>query len=282
MKTLPTLMLAGVVFTASNAIAGWGDLLDKGTALLTEPETLSNIGQLTNGEMVGGLKEALIVGSKKAIAALSQQGGYLNDQNVRIPLPESLQTVETALRTVGQSGLADEFIGTMNSAAEKAVPQAVDIFSDTITSMTLDDAKGILTGPDDSATQYFKRVGHERLMTAILPIVRTSTEQAGVTSSYKSFIKKAEPYIKSGGKQAAGLLNSFGGLGEYQGMANKAGEYLDKTAQFDAKSMDLDTYVAEKTLDGLFFKLAAEEKLIRNNPVARSTELLQKVFGSIQ
>ena len=282
MKTVQTWMVVSVLFGASSAYAGWGDWLDKGAAILAEPETAATIGQLTNGEVTGGLKQALIVGSKKAIALLSQDGGYLNDQSVRIPLPDSLRTVETALRAVGQAGLADEFIGTMNHAAEKAVPQAVDIFSDTITSMTLDDARGILTGPDDSATQYFKRAGHDQLMTAILPIVRSTTEQAGMTSAYKSFIKQAEPYIQTGGQQAATLLKSFGGLGEYQGMADQAGQYLDTTAKFSAESMDLDTYVTEKALEGLFFKLAAEEKLIRTDPVARGTDLLQKVFGSVQ
>ncbi|MBT5231329.1 MAG: DUF4197 domain-containing protein [Methylococcales bacterium] len=227
--------------------------------------------------MAGGLKEALILGSKKAIQLLSQDGGYLNDDLVRIPIPEKLQFAEKALRATGQSQMVDEFISTMNHAAEEAVPQAVDIFSDSITNMTLEDARGILTGPEDSATQYFKRSSTAQLMSAMLPIVKAATAKTGVTESYKRYIGLAEPYIQSGGRQASGLIDSFGGLG---GLGDTAKQYADKSAGFDAESMDIDNYVAQKALDGLFFKLAEEERLIRTDPIARSTDLLKKVFGS--
>lgn len=239
-----------ILFLVSQGLhAGWqdyvkpiGEVLDKGA----KTGGTSTGSSLSQQEMNGGLKEALSVGVERAINLLGQNGGFLNDSMVKIPLPGVLQKIEGGLRVAGQGKLADEFIATMNHAAERAVPETASIFGDTIRKMTLQDAQGILQGADDSATQYFRKNSGEKLAQAILPIVKQATEKAGVTSAYKNMVGKA------------GFL---GGM-------------------VDSSSLDLDEYVTDKTLDGLFLKLAAEEKQIRNNPLARSTDLLKKVFGA--
>jgi len=249
-------VVVGFMLTTQGLQAGWQDylkpiegVLDKGAGNTTTTTTSAPgaVSALSQQEMTGGLKEALSVGVERAINLLGQDGGFLNDSSVKIPLPGMLAKAESGLRMVGQGELADEFIATMNHAAERAVPEAASIFGDTINKMTLQDAQGILQGPDDSATSYFRENSGERLAQAIAPIVKQATEQAGVTSAYKNMVGKAG--------FAGGLV--------------------------DSSTLDLDKYVTDKTLDGLFLKLAAEEKLIRQNPLARSTDLLKKVFGSL-
>lgn len=208
----------------------------------TGKPALSNLSQ---AEMAQGLKEALSKGVKNAIAQLGKNGGFLNDPSVRIPMPAELAQVEKLMRSLHQDKLADEFVATMNHAAEKAVPQAAGIFADAIKSMTLDDAKAILTGPDDAATQYFRKKSEAQLTERFRPIVAEATDKAGVTSAYKRMMAKS------------GMLAIMLG-----------------------NSNDLDGYVTNKALDGLFAKLAIEEKAIRTNPVARTTDLLKKVFGA--
>jgi hypothetical protein len=203
---------------------------------------------LSQDQISAGLKEALEIGVDKAIDYLGQDGGFLDDAQVRIPLPSTLQQLATGLRAMGKGDLADEFVATMNHAAEQAVPKTAGIFSDAIGKMTLEDARGILDGPDDAATEYFRRTSGEQLSAAILPVVEQATEKAGVTSAYKQLVA------------GSGVLGNF----------------------MDSSSLDLDRYVTDKALDGLFLKLAQEEKLIRQNPAARSTELLKEVFGAGQ
>jgi hypothetical protein len=156
------------------------------------------------------------------------------------------------LRTLHQDKLADEFVTTLNRAAERAVPEAAAVLGDAIKQITLADAQTILTGTNNAATAYFRRVGETNLQQRFLPIVRTATQQAGVTSAYKKMMEKA----------------SFGGF--------SAGSLLGRDAT------DLDGYVTRKALDGLFLKIGEEEKRIRENPVARTTDLLQKVFGAVR
>ncbi len=211
--------------------------------------TGSSSGAVTQGEASSGLREALVVSTQRAIQLLGHNGGFLDDPQVRIPIPGPLRTVEKGLRAVGQGQRADEFIATMNHAAEQAVPQAAGIFGKAIRNMSLQDARSILTGPDNAATNYFREHTGSELTAAMLPIVSQATSKAGVTASYKRL-------TESGG---SGML---GGL-------------------ISSQAPDLDQYVTEKTLDGLFTKIAAEEKAIRTNPVARSTDLLKKVFGSV-
>jgi hypothetical protein len=202
---------------------------------------------LTQDEMIRGLKEALAKGANQAVANLGKDGGFLKNLDVKIPMPPRLQSAEKTLRKLGQDKLADEFVATMNRAAEQAVPVAAGVFHGAITNMTVADAKAILTGPNDAATQYFRKNGEEQLRGKFLPIVKDATEKVGLTAAYKNLVKQAGP------------MSAFLG----------------------ADAGDLDGYVTQKSLDGLFKMIATEEKKIRENPVARSTDLLKKVFGSV-
>ncbi len=237
----------GVALVSSGTQAGWQDMLKQATDNLPVPGTSNaSVSGLTDAEMDGGLKEALAVGAERAINGLSKRGGYLDDPAVRIALPGMLEKTESALRLMGQGAAVDEFITTVNRAAEQAVPQAASIVGDAVRAMTITDAQKILTGPDDAATRYFRDKTSGDLTAAMLPIVTRATESAGVTQAYKGMVDKAGP--------ASSLMGG---------------------------SLDLDAYVTEKTLDGLFLKVAEEEKSIRTNPVARSSDLLKKVFGSV-
>jgi hypothetical protein len=234
-----------------SAQSGWLDQLkDKLGDVQSSPATTSAVSAaasaLSDEDVARGLKEALSKGTQQAVAQLGKDGGFLNNLDVKIPLPDELKKVEKLLRSLGQDKYADQFVATLNHAAEKAVPEAATIFADSISHMTLADAKSILKGPDDAATQYFRKSSEAKLKERFLPIVQAATDQAGVTSAYKKLIQKAGP--------AAKLLGSG--------------------------ATDLDGYVEGKAVDGVFKMIAAEEKRIRQDPVARTTDLLKKVFGS--
>jgi hypothetical protein len=233
------------------APVGAADLLDylKRKSSTNQADAAA-LGGFSQEQLAGALKEALGKGVQQAVATLGRPDGFLQDAKVKIPMPESLQKVEKTLRTLRQDKLADEFVTTMNRAAEQAVPEAAGVLGDAVKQMSIADAKGILTGTNNAATQYFRRTSETNLHTRFLPIVKAATEKAGVTSAYKRMAAKA-----SGG---------FGGFG--------AGLL---------EAPDLDNYVTRKSLDGLFIKIADQEKQIRENPVARTTDLLQKVFGAV-
>lgn len=204
--------------------------------------------KISDTEISGGLKEALLKGVSNAIKSLGRENGFLNNLRVKIPVPGSLKTVAKGLRAAGQGKKVDDFIAAMNHAAEKAVPVAFDIFANSIKQMTFDDARKILfSGQDDAATQFFRRTTEETLRGKFRPIVEKFTAETGVTAQYKSVVGQA------------GFLSALGGK--------------DAT--------DIDGYVTQKALDGLFLLVADEEKNIRKNPLGRSTALLRKVFGSI-
>lgn len=236
------------LLTAGTAQADWLEqLMKKAQELKTVPATQTAAAALTDEDIVRGLKEALAQGSRQAIDRLGKAGGYLNNPNVRIPMPDNLQKVEKLLRTLKQDKLADEFVASLNHAAEKAVPEAAAIIGDSLAKMTLEDARGILKGPDDAATQYFRKTGEAQIRERFMPIVRKATEQAGVASAYKRLMQRAGPYAQLMGSQAT----------------------------------DLDGYVTDKAMDGLFKMIAEEEKRIRQDPLARTTDLLKKVFGAV-
>lgn len=226
--------------------AGWRDLLDK-LPLPSQSTSTSGVQSLTGSEISAGLKEALDKAAQIAVSQLGRDGGYLDNPTVRIPIPQRLSWVEKGLRAIGRDAMVDEFEGTMNHAAERAVPVALDEFRSAIRAMSVADAKAILTGPDDAATQYFRAQRGDSLREKFRPIVSAATARTGVTSSYKKMVATA------------------GGA----------------SALIDTRSLDLDSYVTDKALDGLFLTMAQEEKRIRENPVARSTELLKKVFGAV-
>lgn len=236
-------VLAACLLSASWAGAGWLDSLRN---LGKESGVISGGSALTSDEIVSGLKEALKVGVDNAVSFLGQSGGYLNHEDVRIPMPASLQKAESLARTLGQDELADEFVVSMNQAAERAVPEALEVFTKAIKQMNFEDAKKILDGPEDAATRYFENKSRDDLTYRFMPIVERATNEVGVTRKYKNFTGSLGP--------AAGLM--------------------------DTPALDLDAYVTDKALEGLFYVVANEEKKIRENPAARTTEILEKVFGA--
>ncbi|MBI3187925.1 MAG: DUF4197 domain-containing protein [Gammaproteobacteria bacterium] len=229
------------------AQAGLLDYLkDIKQSVTNEPATGSK-SILSEATIADGLKQALNQGVEKSVKQLGRENGFLGDASVRIPMPGTLGKVESGLRKIGQDKVADNFINTMNRAAEQAVPKTTDILIQAVKNMTLKDAMGILNGEPDAATQYFKRTSTPGLRTAIKPIVQSATSSAGVTDSYKKMIGKA------------GYLAKF----------------------VDPNSLDIDQYITDRAMDGLFLKIAVEEKRIREDPVARTTDVLRNVFGSL-
>ena len=248
---LPALVFAAVALAAS-AHADW---LDKIKSVLTSTNAPTAAGALSSEQMVGGLKEALSKGVEKAVASLGRENGFLTNLNVKIPMPEKLQSVEKTLRAVGQNQLADDFIGSMNHAAEQAVPVAAGVFGDAIKQMTIADAKAILSSTNDAATQFFRRTTQTNLHAKFYPIVQKATDQVGVTAQYKQMTSKLA------------AADTLGGL-------------FSRSASTKLGTADIDAYVTDKALDGLFKMVAEEEKNIRANPLARTSDLLQKVFGA--
>jgi hypothetical protein len=267
---LSALLCAGLL-ACSNAMAGFDDLFKSAGGLLegaTPALGTVGAGALSDSQINAGLKEALGIGAERAVALLGQSGGFLNDSSVRIPLPGALETVGKGLRAVGQGHYVDEFETTVNRAAEQAVPKTLDIVKQTVSDMTLQDVRGILSGGDDAATRFLRERAGPHLHAAIKPIVSQATDSAGATAAYKQLVAQ---YTGSDslGALGGGLGASLGGL--FGGASGQAAQ---------PASLDLDEYVTTKALDGLFVKLAAEERAIRENPLARTTDLLQTVFGN--
>ncbi len=231
--------------------------VDPGQGLAGQANT--SLAMLPQDQVAQGLKAALAKGLQQAVASLGQAGGFLSNANVRIPMPEKMQKVESALRTMKQDKLADDFVTTMNHAAETAVPEAGPVFADALKQITIADAKSILTGTNNAATQYFQRATQTNLYARFYPIVKTATEKTGATAAYKNLMDKAN------------VGQSLGSFGSALG-----GTLLGKD------SLDIDAYVTNKALDGLFKMVAEQEQQIRQNPAARTTELLQKVFGALK
>jgi hypothetical protein len=202
---------------------------------------------LTNQDASAGLKAALEKGAGVAVDLLGRTDGFLGNGAVKIPLPDSLKKYESLMRRVGMGKYADELVTTMNRAAEAAVPEAKKLFQDAIRKMTVQDAKGILTGGQTSGTEYFKRTTTDQLRTRFLPIVKKATER----------VKLAEKY------------NEYAAKGVQFGLVKK-------------EQANLDDYVTQKALDGLFFMVGEEEKKIRQNPVTAGSNIIKKVFGALK
>lgn len=201
---------------------------------------------ISTGDASAGVKEALAKGADYAVASLGKDGGFLGNSKVKIPLPGYLQKAESGLRMFGMGKQADELVNTMNHAAENAVAEAKPVLTDSIKKMSVQDAKGILTGGEDSVTQYFKRTSTDQLTQKFMPIVKAATQKLQLAEQYNSFAGKAA---------SAGLV--------------------------DKKDADLDGYVTQKAMDGLFLMIAEEEKKLRSNPVGAGSDLLKKVFGAL-
>jgi len=205
-----------------------------------------SIEDISNKDAVAGLKEALQKGAGNAVGQLGRADGFLGNERVKIPLPESLQKADRTMRRFGMGKYADELVVTMNRAAEAAVPEAKSLLIDAVKTMSFEDAKGILTGGDTSATEYFRRKTSAPLAAKFRPIVERATAQVGLARSYNNF---------------AGTASRWGLLSQDQA--------------------NLDDYVTQKALDGLFLMIADEEKAIRANPIQQGSKLISKVFGAL-
>lgn len=201
---------------------------------------------LSDKEAVAGLKEALSKGSQAAVATLGRQDGFLGNARVRIPLPQGLQQLEGMMRGLGMGRYADELVTTMNRAAESAVVEAKPLLVNAVKSMSVQDAKAILGGGEDAATQYFKRTTSAQLTRKFLPIVARATQKVKLADKYNEFAAKGARF---------GLV--------------------------DAKDANLNDYVTRKALDGLFLLIADEEKKIRQDPLGAASGIVRKVFGAI-
>jgi hypothetical protein len=241
-------MIAALMASASGH-AQFGDLLKKGQDLLGgssgKSTTGSSVGDLTTNEIAQGLKEALRVGSGRVVSQVGRTDGYNADPAIHLPLPGSLKTVQSTLKAAGMSGMLDDLELRLNRAAEVAAPKAKKMFIDAISEMTLDDARRIYDGPKDSATRYFQGKMSKPLAREMTPVVSNSLSEVGAIKSYDSVM----------------------------------GQYKQIPFVPDAKA-DLTEYVVGKGMDGIFHYLAKEEAAIRENPVKRTTALLQKVFGA--
>ena len=203
-----------------------------------------DLGSLSNADAIGGLKDALSQGSVAAVSKLGVENGFLGNDKVKIPLPDALKRVEGGLRLLGMQKQADELVTAMNRAAEQAVPEAKTLLLGAIKSMSVQDAKGILTGGDTAATEYFRNTTSTQLTAKFLPIVTKATARVGLAEKY----------------------NDLAGKGAQLGLV-------------DAKQAKIENYVTQKTLDGLFLMVAEQEKAIRKDPAGSATGMAKKVFG---
>ncbi|RXJ90491.1 hypothetical protein CRV01_04845 [Arcobacter sp. CECT 8983] len=221
---------------------------------------------LSENTVSKGLKEALKVGVNYATKTLGAQNGYLNNKDVKIPLPENLQKAESIIRKVGGDKIANDLIKSMNSAATKAAPQTAEIFIEAIEKMNLEDAKKILSADEHSATNYFKENTYDKLKELIKPIVNKTMQENSVSKYYDTF----NTYYKQYGKEyvenssVMNLAKNFG-----------VDEYIPSSSE-----ESLDDYVTNKAIDGLFKMISEKEASIRENPVEQTTSILKKVFGN--
>lgn len=231
------------------AVFGFSSVSFAQTNRTTARRTNRQSTNVSNAEISDGLRQALFQGVRNAVDDLGRRNGFLDNARVRIPLPDSLRKTEKTLRALGQGRRVDEFVEAMNHAAEEAVPVAADIFLDSIKQMSFSDARNILfSGQDDAATQFFRRTSEYRLRQEFRPIVEDFTTRVGVTQKYKQ------------------MIGQYGFLGRIVGQ--------DAT--------DIDGYITEKAMDGLFLLVADEERKIRRDPIGRTTDILRKVFGILR
>lgn len=239
MKRL-SLMMA-VLLVILLAQQGRADLLGD---VLKDVKIPVSKGSLDNDTVVSGLKEALSVGTRSAVTSVSRTDGYFSNQAIKILMPEKIRNVAEVLRKVGYQKQVDDFVLAMNRAAERAAPKATEYFVGAIKEMTLQDGQKILNGGDTAATDYFKSKTSDKIFAAFKPIVTQSMDEVGTARAYKNMMASynSVPFVKT-------------------------------------ESLDLDNYVTNKAIDGLFYMVGQEEKQIRTNPAARTTDLLKKVFG---
>jgi hypothetical protein len=205
------------------------------------------IGSLSNEEALDGLKQALNQGVIAATSKLTTGNGFLGNAGVKIPLPRSLQKAEGVMRSFGMKKQADSLIIAMNRTATAAAPEAMILMADAVKRMTVEDAKGILNGNHDAATQYFREATSVPLAEKLLPIVRKEIAQTGLLNQLNDFMRRGE----------------------------KLGLVTDSDP-------DVETYLTQKILDGYYLMMAEEERAIRKDPIGQGNKLLQHVFGAIR
>jgi hypothetical protein len=224
------------LFYYENGSCQWSDLLKGANNAVSSPDD-------PDRKVANGLKEAIEIGIKNAISQVSNINGYYKNPNIKIFLPDKIQKVEWVLRGSGYGPQLDQFELSMNRAAEVAAPKAESLFMESMKQMTFKDAKAILHGSDDAATQYFRKSNEAKLTELFKPIIQNTMSEVEVTKWYQEIFSQVEqvPFVN---------LSGF----------------------------SLDDYVTANALDGLFFMIAQEEKKIRHNPQARVTELLKEIF----
>lgn len=215
-------------------------------SLLASPGA-AQLERISSHDAASGLKAALERGSAAAVASLGRHDGFFGNPLVKIPLPDSVQRAERLMRRFGMGEQADELVLALNRAAETAVPEAGDLLLDSVRKTTLQDAKAILRGGDTAATQYFRRSTETQLRKRFLPIVQRATEKVELARHYNRYAERGA---------ALGLMPS--------------------------EEANLDHYVTQKTLDGLFFVLAQEEKKVREDPAAAGAAIIRRVFGALR
>jgi hypothetical protein len=249
MKRVLSLAFATLFFSLSPCYAGilddlsgqLGDLPSQALPAL-QPQS-----SLDNTTIVKGLKEALATGTERAVTEVAKPDGYFGNPLIKILLPDKVQRAADLLAAVGYQQQVNEFVLSMNRAAEAAAPKAAAFFGDAIRQMTVEDAKGILAGGDTSATQFFEKKLRSKLFDSFKPVVSNSMNKVGTVRSYQDM------------------------MGSY--------DSLPMASVLGVPSLDLNSYVTNKALDGLFTMVGQEEKKIRTNPAARTTDLLRTVFG---
>ena len=241
MKTHARLLVIALLVPVLGATSSSAQLPDLLKNLPQLPSSGAGLGDAKIGQ---GLKEALRVGTENAVNLTGRLDGYFANQAIKILMPERLKSLEQGLRLIGQGDRVDELVLGMNRAAEKAAPAARGIFVDAIGEMSIDDARKILSGPDTAATDYFKGKTTGKLTTAFQPVIQKAMNEVGVARQYNDLLAQAKaiPF-------------------------------------FRAEEYDLDHYVVGKSLDGLFHVVGDEERKIRTNPAARTTDLLREVFS---
>ncbi|MCL5061033.1 MAG: DUF4197 domain-containing protein [Candidatus Thermoplasmatota archaeon] len=241
------ILAAGLTLTLPAHAVDWGEML-KG--VLGKPAgdtaTTSGVDALSSTEINAGLKEALTRGAEAAVAQLGQKDGFFGNAAMKIPLPPSLQKAEKAMRMLGMGKQADELVLSMNRAAEAAVPEAKTLLVGAVKEMTLEDAKGILTGGKTSATDFFRKKTETQLTERFGPIVKATTDKVGLAQQYN--------------------------------------RYAGAAAQFnliDKEQASVEQYVTQQSLDRLYTLIGEKEAAIRANPMQAGSDLLKKVFGAV-
>lgn len=245
-RNLLAVTLLALVAAHANAL-DLGALKDAVKSSAGSSSTSSGgVSSLSNEETSSGLKEALTQGVGKAVSSLGAADGFFGNKAVKIPLPDSLKKIQKGMKLIGMGKQSDELVLKMNRAAEAAVPEAKTLLVDSIKKMTLADAKAILTGPQDAATQYFKKTTSAQMGEKFLPIVTKATENVALADSY----------------------NKYAEMGSKFGVVKK-------------EDANINQYVTKKALDGVYYMIAQEEAAIRKDPLGQASSLLKKVFGSI-